>query len=468
MIGRSIRPNQRNLIFRQIVVVGWIASMIGSAVGTFGNVSLVLVMSIVWEVLWFLTREMTKGLRISVVRLFLILHVVLVQVGLVAIYIYSQDAGEIAGLQLGFRVQPSLVAVLFPTAFVTLMLPGIWLGSHRPPREAAPLSTERIGPVRRRRMVIFFVLMFVWGAAAFGRAGFPILTAFGFGESSETARIDYHYGAASSFLFNPSIVAQTYLAVCPFLLFALWRSTKNRTAGKILVYVLGGCLVFLVGNSLERTTPAILAIWFLLAMRAGGKRAPAGILVGGPAMFLAGTFVLHGGSTSLIEVIKLQVLRRVFVVNSMVNYFAIERFGSDLAYRFGSTYTEYFSAIARGGGGFSHDLITIIYPATSVGTAPVGLIAEAWVNFGPLALLLAPIVGLLFRALDAFLVHRNSTALGQALWAGVAVLVATMSYSAPLSTLFSGGLLFVCGSYLISKPPSLVQVVRPRATIGVA
>jgi len=466
MNTRTVRPSERNLILRQLVVAVWVLTVVWSPVGTFRNVTLMVSMSVIWEILWWQMRALTKGLRISVARLFFIMHVVMVQIGFVAIYVYSQDARSIAGLYLGFHVNPSLVVVFFPTAFVVLMLPGVWVASHRRDAPSKRFFVEPLGPVRKRRMVVLFLLTFVWGVAAFARAGFPVLTAFGGGVSPEAARLDYHYNVGPSVLFNPSIVSQSYLAVCPFLLLALWSSSNRRSAARLLVYVFAGCTLFLVANSLERTTPAILAVWFLMATRAAGRRLPKAGLVGGPAVFVLGTLVLHGGSTPLLTVLKLQVLRRVFVVNSMINYFAIERFGSSLPFQLGTTYSRYFGAIARGGGGFSHELMTIIYPSSLVGTAPVGLIAETWVNFGYLGLLAAPLFGFVARELDNVLSRRNDSTLGHALWAGVAVLIATMSYGAPLSTFFSGGLLFVVATYVISAPRSVSQTLRPRMSIG--
>jgi|GEM_PF-5877865 len=315
------------------------------------------------------------------------MHVVLVQVGLVTIYIFAQDPKKVGRLYLGFPVHPSLQAVVFPTLFMAVMLLGVWLASIGRDEDARVTHPHPLGRIHRRRALVLFFLAFAWGTLAFARAGFPFLSSLR--GSAETTRLEYHYGDSASVLFNASIVAQTYLAIGPFVVFALWRSSPDRSLRRFAAYLLGAGLLFLVANSLERTTPAILAVWFLLATLAAGRKPPKGILVGGPLAFLAGTLVLHGGAASFGRILELQVFRRVVIVNAMVNYFAIDQFGSTLPFRFGQTYGSYFGAIARGGGGFSHELITIVYPGTIIGTAPVGMIAEFWVNFGYASLLAA-------------------------------------------------------------------------------
>ena len=286
--------------------------------------------------------------------------------------------------------------------------------------------------------------------------------------SAEDTRLSYHYGGNTSILFNTSIVSQSYLAVGPFLLYALWRTVPRRTLGRVGVYAFAVVLLFLVANSLERTTPAILAVWFLLAAKAAGRKTPRGIVVGGPLAFLLVTITLHGSTLSgLPRVFQLQVLRRVFVVNSMVNYFALERFGERLPLRYGGTYVEYMQGIAAGGGGFARELMTIIYPDRVIGTAPVGLIAEGWVNFGFGVLLLGLPVGFLVRWLDSGLVRLNTDVLGSVLFGGIATLVGTMSYSAPLATLFSGGLLFMVVAYVLCRPQSLLTALREPVRVDV-
>ena len=95
------------------------------------------------------------------------------------------------------------------------------------------------------------------------------------------------------------------------------------------------------------------------------------------------------------------------------------------------------------------------------------MIAEFWVNFGYLSLLVAPFIGIALRFIDRALARRNGDGFGHVLWAGVATLVGTMSYAAPLGVLFSGGLLFVVGTYVICEHRPIAETLRPRATLRV-
>jgi len=446
-------------------VGAWLLLILDAGLASLPNVALVIAMDLVWEAMWLWCRSLTAELRISALRMFFMMHVILVQVGLVTIHIFAQDPEQLARLYLDFRVEPSVSTVIFPCVFMALLLAGAhaFRGARRGVVPDGP--PEPVGPLVLRRVSIVFVATFIWGAAAFARVGFPFLSSLSGGSAAEDSRLAYHYGERTSVLFNSSIVAQTYVAIIPFVAFVVWTSSKSLSRWRFAAYAMGLALLFLLANSLERTTPAILAIWFILAGLALGKRPNKRVLLAGPAVFIAVTLILHGSGASLMRVLELQVLRRVFVVNAMINYFAFERFGADVPLEQGSTYSGYLVAVSQGGGGFARELMTIIYPDRIIGTAPLGLIAEAWVNFGFLSLLAAPLIGILMLSVDHALARRNNSSLGSVLWAGVATLTGTMSYGAPLAVIFSGGLMFLVATYFFCDRRPMMAALRRRPTV---
>ncbi|MEO7371929.1 MAG: hypothetical protein ABIZ69_13750, partial [Ilumatobacteraceae bacterium] len=193
-----------------MAVLCWIAFIASAGLATITNLGLVLLMDFLWEVLWYWCKILTRGLRISAVRMLFIMHVLLVQVGLVTIYIFGQDTKEVGRLYLGFKVTPSLQAIVFPCLFVAALLLGVSLTSLSHDQDARIRHPRSIGRVHRRRALVVYSLAFVWGTLAFARVGFPLLSSLR--GSAEASRLEYHYGGSASLLFNASIVAQTYLA----------------------------------------------------------------------------------------------------------------------------------------------------------------------------------------------------------------------------------------------------------------
>ena len=292
--------SQKGFVCRQALVIGLVGWIADAGLCTPSNLCLVLGMDAIWEAMWYWCRFLTREFPVSALRMFFMMHVILVQIGLVTIYVFAQKPTALARLYLDFSVRPSLQVVLFPSAFMLLLLAGV--ATIAGSRVAAPTSPPTpAGMINRRRAIQVFSIAFVWGAIAFYRVGFPVLSSLGGGSSAEDTRLAYHYGERSSLLFNSSIVAQTYVAIIPFAVFALWRSSRDRSLRRMVAYAMAAGLLFLVANSLERTTPAILAVWFALAGIAVGKRPGKGVLLGGPAAFLAVTLILHGSGASFMR-----------------------------------------------------------------------------------------------------------------------------------------------------------------------
>jgi hypothetical protein len=411
----------------------------------------------------------------GLLRLYVIMHVLFVQVGTVMIYSAFARPHAINGLYLEFVTRPSLRAVLVPLAGVAAVVAGAWFAQVLLPRRdptgsgagpAAALPTRATLPVIQRPLMIedpvrhqnrslaLLLLGFVYAVVAFrSRGGFPLFSVLG-GMDAEAARLSYHYGSSPVY-FSSSIVSQVYFAMGPMIILGLLVGRTASRLRPVAIVWAAGLVLFLLANSLERTTIVILTVWFFVAWKYQKGRYPVLVLGLGALLFVGMTMTLHaGGLADLWRTIYLQVVRRVSVVNAMVNYFVFDRFGAEEHFRHGSTYPSYIAGIAGGDGSFAKELMTIIYPDRSIGTAPVGAIGEAWVNFGWALLPFMFLQGMAMRVVDRWLVRlRSRSAMGASAAAGVAVIGATISYGGILAILVSGGLLTVVVTYYLVTAP---------------
>ena len=147
-LSRAPGSQVQTLVVRQLGVILLIAIVAGQGLANVANLALIVVMDIVWELLWLLVKVSTRGLPISVTRTFLVMHVLLVQIGLVVIHVFAHRPRAVAGLYLEFTVQPSLRVVLVPTLFFVFYTAGsaLAVGSG-----ATAHQVPRIEPVKRDR-----------------------------------------------------------------------------------------------------------------------------------------------------------------------------------------------------------------------------------------------------------------------------------------------------------------------------
>lgn len=386
---------------------------------------------------------------IGLVRAYVLMHIVFIQIGCVMIYVSFARTGAVGGLYLEFVTRPALRAVVIPLVALGAFLAGSTTYRRIRPRfdpEPAHIVVDALktpDPVRHQtRAVLLLAAGGAFAVMAFlARGGFPIIAVLN-GEGAEDARLAYHYGAAPA-IFSSSVVSQIYFAFGPMIVLGLVISRSSERLRMLLTAICGGFVLFLLMNSLERTTLVILTLWAALTLKYSRGRYPAVVLGLGGAAFIIMTSALHLNDPSeLMRLLYLQVVRRVTVVNAMVNYFGFAEFGSSLPFRGGSTYSGYAQAIAGSKSSFAKEMMTLIYPDRTIGTAPVGAIGEAWVNFGWMLVVPMYLQGILFAAVERWLAKvRRRSAFGAAMAAGVVVIGATTSYGGILPIAFSGGVL---------------------------
>jgi hypothetical protein len=251
-------------------------------------------------------------------------------------------------------------------------------------------------------------------------------------------------------------VQQVTLVLAPFAALMLLETSRPGSRRRWLAYAAIGLVALLLLNSLERTTMVTTGLWFALVVYYRSGRLPMRLLIVLGFGFVVMTLLLHGAAP---EVIRNQVFRRFFLVNAMVNYFALEHFPGDFGFLHLSSYSDYLTeGVLRGGSTFAKTLISAILPSQTVGTAPVGAIAEAWVNVG---WLLGPLLffqGLLFAHLDDRFRSRIGQPIGRVYFAGLVLLIAASSYAGLLSVTFSGGVVALTALYLVAR------LRRPRTS----
>lgn len=397
---------------------------------------------------------------IGLVRAYVLMHIAFIQIGCVMIYVALARPHAIDGLYLEFTTVRALRAVIIPFVGLAAFLAGTTTYRRVRPRTdpvVPPLTKSRrtTDPVRHQtRAVLLLVVGGTYAVMAFlARGGFPIFAVIG-GEGAEDARLAYHYGSAPA-IFSSSVVSQVYFALGPLIVLGLLISRSSDRTRPLLTAVCAGFVLFLLANSLERTTMVILTLWAALTWKYRRGRYPLLVLGVGAAAFVVMTSVLHLKDPSeLLRLLYLQLVRRITVVNAMVNYFGFAEFGSSLPFRGGSTYSGYGLAIIGSKQSFANEMMTLIYPDRLIGTAPVGSIGEAWANFGWLMVLPMYLQGVLFAAIDRWLVRvRRQSAFGAAMAAGVVVIAATTSYGGVLPVAFSGGVLTLILAWaLITRP----------------
>jgi hypothetical protein len=423
---------------------------------------------------------------IGLVRAYVLMHIAFIQVGCVMIYVAFARERAIDGLYLEFTTRPALRAVVIPMVGIAAFLAGVLSYRRIRPRRdpvqapqqppartrrtdrqvgsgrAQALAADHSGllldgtdPVRHQtRAVLLLVGAGTYAVLAFlARGGFPLLSVLG-GEGAEDARLAYHYGSAPA-IFSSSVVSQVYFALGPLIVLGLLISRNSDRLRTVVTAMCGGFVLFLLANSLERTTMVILTLWAALTWKYRKGRYPLVVLGVGAGAFILMTSILHLSDPSqLLRLLYLQLVRRVAVVNAMVNYFGFAEFGTTEAFRGGSTYSDYGLAIIGAKESFANEMMTLIYPGRDIGTAPVGAIGEAWVNFGWFLVIPMYFQGVLFAAVERWLAKvRVRSAFGAAMAAGVVVIGATTSYGGLLPIAFSGGVLtLVLAWKLITTP----------------
>lgn len=394
----------------------------------------------------------------GLVKAYVLMHIAFIQVGVTMIYVAQSSPAVLADLYLDFPTSRALRALVVPLVGMAAFAGGVRVHrlatSRRVSAEVATPSTPRRDPVRyQRRAAVVFALAAGYALASFvARGGFPILSVIR-GAGVDDARLAYHYGEAP-IVFHSSIVSQAYFAIGPLIVIGLVLTRSTNRLRLVGVAVSLAVVTFLLLNSLERTTIVVLTLWVVLAWKYRFGRLPWVVMIGGAAAFLLMTVALHLNDPSqLLRVLYLQVIRRITVVNAMVNYFAFENFGTRLPFRHGDTYSDYFLAIAGRRKSFATEMMTIIYPDRTIGTAPVGAVGEAWANFGWFLVVPMFLQGIAFAWVDARLRRiRRTSALGAAMAAGVVVILATTSYGGILAIAFSGGgLSLVAGWWVITR-----------------
>ncbi len=402
----------------------------------------------------------TPTREIGLVKAFVAMHLIFIQIGCTLIYVAHARDSLIESLYLEFTTSASLAGVFVPLVGMAAFVAGVVVYRELPRRRR--LVVEPVAPARpttdpvryQNRATVLLLIGVAYVVASFlARGGFPLLTVLS-GTDAEEARLAFHYGDAP-ILFHSSIVSQVYFAFGPLAIMSLWLSRNSSAARQAVTVVLGVIVLFLLANSLERTTMVILALWVLVAWKYRTGRYPTAVLVVAGVLFVGQTLVLHLDNIGALgEVLYLQVVRRIVVVNAMVNYFAFDAFGTTQDFRGGSTYSGYVSAILGREESFSNELMTIIYPGRTIGTAPVGAIAESWANFSWAFVLPMFLQGLGFAWIDRRLVVlRRRSAVGAVAAAGIVVVGATASYGGLMAIAFSGGVLTMALGYLVVTSP---------------
>jgi hypothetical protein len=441
--------------------LGYLAS---ASLLTAANIAILGASVAAWTLLWRLLALADRSRTIGVVRAYFTFHLLFVQIGLLAIYFASQRPEAVARFKLGFHVEPSLVAVTVPVVGMACFVAGVMTYSRRfrpvAPKPTDPPSSPDHAP-QVRRILVLLVLGVAYALTAMAVRGTVPLLAVIRGADSQSVRLTEHYGS-TPYLFHPSIVQQVTLVVTPFAGMVLWETSRRRLRRRWIAYVVGALGGVLLLNSLERTTMVTIGLWFALVVFFRRRRFPIkglAVLGGG---FLLMTLLLHGVS---LEVLWNQVFRRFFIVNAMVNYFALEHFPGQSGFLGLTTYFDYVTKGVLGGGTtFAKELMGQVYPGQSIGTAPVGALVEGWVNVG---WLMGPILfaqGVLFAHLDHRLRPRLQDPVDRVYFAGVVVFLASTSYSGLLSIAFSGGALPLTALYLFVRMRSAPAAHSARAS----
>lgn len=445
---RSAAPSTELLPLRTLVGSGLVAAagfgyLLSESLVTPSNVAVLGASVAWWTLLWRLLVLVDGRVTIGVVRTYFAFHILFVQVGILAIYFASQRPQAEARFILGFDVEPSLLAVVVPSIAMAWFLAGVLTYARRYRPTVAevvviPTTPTSIMTSRTRRLVALLGLGVAYVLVAMAvRRSVPLLEVLR-GADSQAVRLEAHYGDAP-YLFHPSIVHQVTLVLAPFAAMLLWETSIPGTRRRWMTYAAGALALLLLLNSLERTTMVTTGLWFALVVYYRRRRLPLSglaVLLGG---FVMMTVVLHGLDG---DVVRNQVFRRFFLVNAMVNYFALEHFPADLGLLNLTSYFDYLTKGVLGGGStFAKALISQVLPGQTVGTAPVGAVVEAWANVG---WLMGPILfaqGGLFAHLDHRFRGRIGDPLSRVYFAGLVLFLAGSSYAGLLSILFSGGVL---------------------------
>src|SRR3972149_396493 len=400
-----------------------------------------------WALLinWLMVLERKK--IFGVVSIYFWMTFIFIQIGYLIIFFASQNQHLISKLYLGFEVTPIIEPIIFSFLSMIAFLFGVTVNKYfikgRVRKRTTfiwPVDGKRIDMIASLILISCFIFYMV---AAWSRGGLLTFKLMQGDATVHDTRLEYHYGAPTYFFFHPSIVSQTYNAIGPLILFYFiqraWGKGIKSKVYKMLSIIYALILLFMLINSLHRSSLMLVGIWGLILLYYYRNKVSVYFIFLLFIVFVGFSLFLHGYDDNFFEIFMLNVMRRFFIVNSMVNYFDYSVFPIEYDFRLGGTYLAYLKSIGGYGVSFAKENISLIYPHHTVGTAPVGDVTEGWINFGWTSLPMFVIGGMILSTIDRNLTRLHSNDLGRAYAAGVVMLVGSVSFGGILPIMFSGG-----------------------------
>lgn len=418
------------------------------------------------NIIWLRALEMNR--RFGAVSAFFWVHFIFIQIGFLIIYFAAQRQEILDHLLLGFETVSNEMALLFSQSIMSCYLLGVTISKFTNKQKWEIANYISRNKEKVAGVIIVFILCFVYFSVAMQfSGGFLTLQAKSSGVDIQNLRLNYHYGNPKHFLLNPSIVSQVYLAAFPLIIFYVAQLTSQNgysTRYRLLLFAMIVIYLFVLLNALERTPIMQAFMWGILVYYyIRGTINKTAVLITA-IIFISLSLLIHSTPDNTIgDILLYNVLRRLFIVQSMVNYFDFNYVHNVSLIKFGGTYLAYFKAIVGAGQSYAKQHYALMFPSHKVvGTAPVGVVTEFWINFGWFSLPLMAFYGFLLAKIDCLLRSRPNTALEISFAAGIVILVGQSAFAGLLPTMFSGGMLFLIVFYILIRRINSVLARYPR------